>query len=207
MTRPFRENHAIRIPAQVSTDRVKDLIQGSYMRNNGARDLGSKHGLKLDDSLSNAENKVYVDKKGNPTVAYAGSRKISDWLVSNPMLALGLEKYSPRFRRSEKVLTAVRKKYNKPIAIYGHSLGGAISSSVGKGNDKIITVDGGVGWGGIGRKIGSNETSIRTSNDIVSALSNTQSGGRKVTIKDKSNFNLLRAHDYKQLSKLNGKMI
>ena len=200
MTRQFRDNKAIRIPAEVSTDRVKDLIQGSYMRNNGARDLGSKHGLKLDDSLSNAENKVYVDKKGNPTIAYTGSRKISDWLVSNPMLALGLEKYSPRFRRSEKVLTAVRKKYNKPIAVLGHSLGGAIASSVGKGNDKIITVDKGVGWGGVGKKLGSNETSIRTSNDIVSALSKFQTGGNKIEIKVKKGIQ--KSHKLNHLKRL-----
>ena len=194
-------------PPEISSNKIRDLLQASYSRNTGAREIGNKYGLKLDDSLSNAEQKVYVDKEGRPTIAYTGSRKISDWLVTNPLLALGLEKYSPRFRRSEKVMEEVRKKYGKPATIVAHSLGAAIGTAVGKKQDKIISVDRGIGLGGIGKKLGSNVTDIRTSNDLVSALRNTQSGGRLVTIKDKKNLNLLGAHDYRQLSKLNNKII
>lgn len=194
-------------PPEVSTNRIRDLISASYQRNTGARDIGKKYGLTLDDSLSNAEQKVYVDKSGSPTVAFTGSRKISDWLVTNPMLALGLEKYSPRFRRSQKVMEDVRKKYGKPVTIASHSLGAAIGTSVGGKHDKIINVDRGIGIGGIGRKLGSNVTDVRSSNDLVSALRNTQSGGRKITISEKGNLNFLKAHDYRLLSKLNNKMI
>ena len=194
-------------PPLVGTDKIRDLIQASYQRNTGARNIGAKHGLTLDNSLSNAEQKVYVDKSGNPTVSFAGSRKISDWLITNPMLALGLEKYSPRFRRSEKVLEDVRKKYNKPALVTGHSLGGAIAAGVGGKNDKIVTVDRGVGIGGIGRKVRSNTTNIRASNDLVSALTNTQTGARNIVIKDKGNLNVLKAHDYKLLDRLGNKLV
>jgi hypothetical protein len=195
-------------PAEIGTNRIRDLLQGSYSKNTEARELAKKNKMKLDENLSNAEQKIYVDEKGNPTITYAGSRKISDWLVTNPLLALGLEKYSPRFKRSEKVMEDVRKKYGgKPVTIVGHSLGAAIGTAVGKKQDKIISVDRGIGLGGIGKKLGSNVTDIRTSNDLVSALRNTQSGGRLVTIKDKKNLNLLGAHDYRQLSKLNNKII
>ena len=195
-------------PPSVSTNRIRDLIQASYQRNTGARDIGKKYGLTLDDSLSNAEQKVYVDKSGSPTVSYAGSRKISDWLVTNPMLALGLEKYSPRFRRSQKVMEDVRKKYNKPALVTGHSLGAAIAAGVGGKNDRVVTVDRGVGLGGISRNLRSNITDIRASNDLVSALANTQNRtGKSIVIKDKGNFNFLKAHDYRLLDRLNNKMI
>ena len=195
-------------PPSVSTNRIRDLIQASYQRNTGARDIGKKYGLTLDDSLSNAEQKVYVDKSGSPTVSYAGSRKISDWLVTNPMLALGLEKYSPRFRRSQKVMEDVRKKYGKPALVTGHSLSGRIAEYVGRKNDKIVTVDKAVGLGTVGKRIGKNQTDVRASNDLVSALANTQKRtGKSIVIKDKGNFNFLKAHDYRLLDRLNNKMI
>lgn len=194
-------------PPEVSTTRIRDLISASYQRNTGARDIGKKYGLSLDDSLSNSQQKVYVDKSGSPTVAFTGSRTAGDWLITNPMLALGLEKYSPRFRKSAKVLEDVKKKYGKPALVTGHSLGAAIAASVGGKSDKIVTVDRGVGIGGIGRKLRSNITDIRASNDLVSALANTQRGGRKIVLKDKGNLNFLKAHDYRLLDRLNNKMI
>jgi hypothetical protein len=198
---------AIRQP-EIRTNRIRDLLQGSYSRNTEARELGEKNKMRLDESLSNAEQKLFVDEKGNPTIAYAGSRKISDWLVTNPLLALGLEKYSTRFRDSKKLMDNVRNKYKKPSTILGHSLSGAITEYVGNKNDKLITVDKGVGFGDIGKTIPKNQTDIRASNDIVSLLNNTQHNkGKKITIKDKSNFNILKAHDYRKLEKLNNKII
>ena len=204
---PVNDNKGIR-PAEVSSNRIRDLIQASYSKNTPARQIGTKYGLTLDDSLSNSQQKVYVDNSGNPTVAFTGSRTAADWLITNPMLGLGLEKYSPRLRRSEKVLEDVRKKYNKAALLPGHSLGAAIAAGVGGKNDKIVTVDRGVGLGGIGRKVRSNTTDIRTSNDLVSALANTQNRtGKSIVIKDKGNFNFLKAHDYRLLDRLGNKLV
>ena len=198
---------AIRMP-EIGTNKIKDLIAGSYQRNTGAREAGAKYGYRLDDSLSNAEQKVYVDKQGRPTIAYTGSRKISDWLVTNPLLALGLEKYSPRFKAAKQIAEKVKEKYGKPATLLGHSLGGALSEYAGGKKDKVITIDKGVGLSGIGKTIRKKQIDIRASNDLVSALSNTQKNiGKKITIKDKSNLNLLGAHDYRKLDKLNNKII
>jgi predicted alpha/beta-fold hydrolase len=102
----------------------------------------------------------------------------------------------------------VRKKYSAPATILGHSLGAAITEYVGGKKDKVITVDKGVGLSGIGKTIGKNQTDIRTSNDPVSLLSNTQKNlGKKIVIKDKKNFNLLDAHNYKYLDKLKNKIL
>jgi hypothetical protein len=199
--------NAIRSPPNIGTDKIRDLLQASYSRNTPAREIGNKYGLRLDDSLSNAEHKVYVDRKNRPTVAFTGSRKVGDW-GTNLLLGLGLEKYSTRFRDSKKLMEDVRKKYSAPATILGHSLAASITEYVGGKKDKLITVDKGVGLSGIGKTIPKNQTDIRTSNDPVSLLSNTQKNlGKKIVIKDKNNFNLLDAHNYKYLDKLNNKIL
>ena len=199
MEKNFNENKGIR------TNKVQDLIQASYQRNGLAEQIGNKYGLKLDSSLSNAEQKVFIDKNNNPTIAYTGSRKIKD-IFTDGLLALGLEKYSTRFRDAKRTMDAVKRKYgNKPVTTLGHSLGGSLAEYA-KG-DKVITVDKGVGIGTIGKKINKNQTDIRASNDLVSVLSNTQRGGRKIVLKDKANLNPLSAHNYRQLSKLNNKIL
>jgi hypothetical protein len=198
---------AIRAPPNIGTDKIRDLLQASYSRNTPAREIGNKYGLRLDDSLSNAEHKVYVDRKNRPTVAFTGSRKVGDW-GTNLLLGLGLEKYSTRFRDSKKLMEDVRKKYSAPATILGHSLAASITEYVGGKKDKLITVDKGVGLSGIGKTIPKNQTDIRTSNDPVSLLSNTQKNlGKKIVIKDKKNFNLLDAHNYKYLDKLKNKIL
>jgi hypothetical protein len=197
---------AIRSP-ELGTNKIKDLIAGSYQRNTAAREAGNKYGMRLDDSLSTAENKVYVDRKGRPTISYTGTRKISDW-GTDLLLGLGLEKYSTRFRGAKDLAEKVRQKYNKPLTIIGHSLGGSLAEYAGGKGDKVITVDKGVGLSGIGKTIGKNQTDIRTSNDPVSLLSNTQKNvGKKIVIKDKNNFNLLDAHNYRYLDKLKNKIL
>jgi hypothetical protein len=198
---------AIRTPPNIGTDRIKDLIAGSYQRNTGAREAGAKYGLRLDDSLSNSEHKVWIDRKNRPTISFTGTRKIGD-VGTDILLGLGLEKYSTRFRNSKKFMEDVRKKYSAPATIVSHSLGASLGEYAGGKNDKIINVDKGVGLSGIGKTIPKNQIEIRTSNDPVSLLSNTQKNlGKKIVIKDKKNFNLLDAHNFRYLDKLKNKII
>jgi hypothetical protein len=207
MERKFQINQGIRQPPDIGTDKIRDLLQASYSRNTPAREIGNKYGLRLDDSLSNAEHKVYVDRKNRPTVAFTGSRKVGDWMT-NALLATGLQGFSTRFRDSKKLMEDVKKKYSAPATIIGHSLGGALAEYAGGKDNKVITVDKGVGISGVGKTIGKNQTDIRTSNDPVSLLSNTQKNlGKKIVIKDKKNFNFLDAHNYKYLNKLKNKII
>ena len=86
----------------------------------------------------------------------------------------------------------------------GDSLGGSLAESVSKKVDKVITHNKGVGLFGIGKKINKNQTDIRASNDLVSLLSKTQSGGKKSVINGtKGIINPLKSHDYRNLDKIN----
>jgi hypothetical protein len=206
MERKFQTNQGIRQP-EISTNKIRDLLQASYSRNTPAREIGNKYGMRLDDSLSNAEQKVWVDRKNRPTIAYTGTRRVSDW-GTNLLLSTGLQGLSSRFRGAKDLAEKVRQKYSAPATILGHSLGGALAEYAGGKNNKIITLDKGVGLSGIGKTIGKNQTDIRTSNDPVSLLSNTQKNlGKKIVIKDKKNFNLLDAHNYRYLDKLKNKIL
>lgn len=189
---------------KISSNEVKDLIEASYSRTGKAEDIGKQYGLKLDKSLSNINQKVYYDKDRNPSVVFRGTKSRDD-VMTDVLLGTGLENYSTRFRDSKKLIEDVRKKYhNKPITTSGHSLGGSLGLYA--GGDKIVAVNRGVGVGGIGKQLPQNLTDIRSRNDIVSILSKTQTGGRKITLKSK-NINPLAEHSHKNLDLLKNKIL
>jgi hypothetical protein len=147
---------------------VRNLIEASYKKNKEAKNIARNSGYKLDKSLSNREQKVFTDRQGNPYVTYAGTRKASDWLTDGA-LAVGLLGTTKRLKDSKQLIRDVRNKYqNKPITTMGHSLGGSLAEA--SGGDKVITLDKGVGLFGIGKKINSNQTDIRTQSDSVSVF-------------------------------------
>jgi hypothetical protein len=204
----FQPNRSIqfdpRFIPKVSSTEVKDLIEASYSRTGDAESIGKKYGLTLDKQLSNANHKVFYDKNKNPNVVFRGSKNEND-LMTDGLLAVGLENYSTRFRESKNLINDVRKKYNnKSVTTLGHSIGETLSEYA--GGDKIITVNKGVGFGGIGKEIKHNQTDIRTNNDIVSLLSKTQSGGKKITIKTNEK-NPLREHSHTNLDLLKNKIL
>ena len=189
---------------KIKSNEVQDLIEAGYSRTGDAEKIGKKYGLTLDKSLSSANQKVYYDREKNPSVVFRGSKNEND-LMTDGLLAVGLEKYSTRFRDSKKLIDDVRKKYhNKPVTSLGHSLGGSLAEY--SGGDKIITINKGVGLAGIHKEIKNNQTDVRTRKDVVSVLSNTQHGGKKITIKT-NDINPLNLHSHKNLSKLNNKIL
>jgi hypothetical protein len=189
---------------KVKSSELKDLIQASYSRNGPAKDIGKKYGYVLDEDLSNAEQKVFLDKQKNPKIVFTGSRKGADF-ITDVALGFGLAGLTPRFQNSSKLVDKVKQKYkNKPITALGDSLGGSLAESVGGKVDKVITTSKGVGLFGIGKRIRPNQTDIRASNDWISILRNTQSGGKKVTIAGtRGIINPAKSHDYRNLEKIN----
>jgi uncharacterized alpha/beta hydrolase family protein len=171
------------------------------LTNAKAANTVAESGYVLDKDLSNRQHKVFTDKNGNPTVAYTGSRTAYDWLVTDPLLAVGLGKYTSRFKQSKRVMDKVKSKYQmRPITATGHSLGGYLADAVGA--NKVVTVDKAVGLDGIGKKIKKNQTDIRTTSDLVSGLSLTQHGGKHITIPNTVHLNPIYSHDIKHVKKI-----
>ena len=185
----------------ITSNNVRNLIEASYKKNKEAKNIARNSGYKLDKSLSNREQKVFTDRQGNPYVAYTGTRKASDWLTDGA-LAVGLLGTTKRLKDSKQLIRDVREKYqNKPVTTMGHSLGGSLAEA--SGGDKVITLDKGVGLFGIGKKINSNQTDIRTQSDPVSVLSRFQSGGKKVIIPNSNFIDPIHAHNFRHISRLN----
>lgn len=161
---------------------LKDLLSASYKSQKEAEAMLKPKGYTYDKELSSMTDKVFLDSYGNPLVLHRGSKRVlEDWIQSNLPLAVGLEKYSPRFQKGKEVVQKVREKYpGTTITSASHSLGGSIGER--SGADRIITFNKGAGLGDIGKNIPGSQTDIRTKYDIPSLLSTYQTGGTKIEI-------------------------
>ena len=203
--------------SKITPIELEDLLKASYKKSTDAEKIGKKYNLKLDSSLSSPEQKVFIDKKGKPIIAYRGSTSSNiknftrDWLMSDVGILTGTSQYDPRIKRSQDVYDKVINKYSgKTPTLIGHSLGGHIAEVVGehdKANKKVITYNKGAGLGDIGKKINKNQTDIRTGSDLISALSLTQSGGKKITIDNTKFLNPVYAHKPDFISRIGNKLL
>jgi len=176
-------------------DYLKDVLSSSYQNKKTAQNTLEKHKIKLDKELSGKEAKVFINEDGTPNIAVRGSKNIKDFLISDPLLALGLSKYDPRKKRTDELIRKVKEKYQKDPNLYGHSLGGGLISGADTKGD-IVTFNKGAGLSELFKPIGSNQTDVRTSGDLVSVLSASQPGGKKVLL---NNPNVLSAHSISNL--------
>jgi len=189
---------------KINSSKYKTLINASYLNNNNdAERLGRSIKYKLDRELSNVKQKVYTHKN-KVVVAFQGTdpTRVRD-LISDGMIIFGLEGLNTRFKDANKTMDRVNQKYgNKKIITMGHSLGGTLAEHVGNKADRVITFDKGVGAGTIGKRINRNQTDIRSSNDIISALSLTQSG-KRISIPNTAHIlSPFRSHDASNINRL-----
>jgi len=176
---------------------LKPILEASYQKSKVAKNTLERQGYKLDRDLSNKEAKVFVDAEGKPNIAVRGSKSAYDFLVSDPLLAIGRSDLDPRKRRTDALIETVKKKYKTDnVDLYGHSLGGALVSGADT-KGKITTFNKGAGLSSINKAINPNQTDIRTESDIVSLLSKTERGGKKIEFKGSDNP--LIAHSISQL--------
>jgi hypothetical protein len=189
---------------KISTQKLNGLLKASYQNNKDAAKTADENGYKLDHQLSNRKQKVYIDGRGNPTIAYTGTRTLGD-VITDGALAVGLGRFTNRFNDSKKLVNTVKEKYkNKFVTTTGDSLGGSLAEH--SGGDKVITHNKGVGIGGLLKKIPDKQIDIRAGGDLVSALSTTQSGGKRITIPKTNYLNPLQSHDYNNLHKIDRKL-
>ena len=97
----------------------------------------------LDHSLSNRNNKVFVNTKTNEVkqaVAGTNPRSIYD-LATDVKLAFsgsnGL-KSTDRYKQSKKVFEKTAAKYNNKQNVTGHSLGGSIASKLSQQKKRLL---------------------------------------------------------------------
>lgn len=184
--------------------KFKHILKASYQDENTADKTLSRFGYTLNKKLSTDENKVFIDEQGNPNIVFRGSKVTKDFLVSDPLVAIGLEEYDPRFQKAVTLTDKVFKKYKKPVNLYGSSLGGALAEYAGdKSNNEnlIYTYNKATGIDDIFKPIPENQIDVRTNNDVVSLLSKTQNyanPNNKITIQSNT-LNPIKAHSINQL--------
>ena len=174
-------------------ENFKPILRSSYLNQKEAKKKLKKLGYKYDNKLSTNENKVFVDKDGNPNIVARGSKTLKDWLISDSLLLFGLSKYDPRQKSTNELAKKVSERYKKDPNMYGHSLGAHLIENT-KTTGQKYTLNKGVGIDGLFKTIPANQHDFRTSNDVVSALSVTQKNLAKKTTYFNPLQNPLAAH-------------
>lgn len=175
---------------------VKKFLRASYQP--GTKIKGNLY----DEHLSGKRVSVYVNPNtGKATVIHRGTASLTDWVKTNIPMAFGYEK-GKRFQHAKKIQKLAEKKYGaKNVTTMGHSLGGRIAEKVGKKSSAIITYNKAATPKSILSATPKKEKDIRTSGDLVSALSVLQKHkSRMKTIRSKS-INPITTHNVDAITK------
>lgn len=182
----------------MDTEKFKGILESSYLPQAEASAKLNELNYTYDPELSTMESKVFVDKAtGKPSIAYRGSTRVSDFLIEDPALALGIK--TQKQKRAENLAKTVEQKYNQPVDVYGHSLGGYRAEKSGASGN-IYTFNKGAGVFDVGKKIPDRQTDVRTNKDIVSVLSIGQKGGTRTTLSTPVSTSVIGSHSVSQLS-------
>lgn len=181
-------------------DNISGILEASYKPQREAEADLNKLGYTYDPELSSMDTKVFIDKEGNPNIAYRGSvRAKEDWL-SNANILLGGK--SQKDKEAVETAKKVQAKYNKAPTTYGHSRGGRSAELAGEATGgKTYTYNKAALPSDVFKKTRSDQTDIRTTKDIVSLPSVLQSGGKKITIQSDLTDSYLKAHSLGELKK------
>lgn len=181
-------------------EKLKRGLKASYQSNDKAEKELLKSGYTLDKDLSGKRAKVYVDKNGQPTVAFRGTQNFHD-VITDFAIPLGLAQKTKRMQHSKALVKKVEDKYQQPTNAVGHSLGGYLGEHSGA-RGKIVTFNkASVG----GKNKNPNQIDIRTKRDVISFL--TPKNKSNIVIKSKSK-SALTEHNTDTLGRVKGdKMI
>jgi hypothetical protein len=160
-------------------NKLKPILEASYLNQADASKKLKDLGYTYDGQLSTNESKVFVDAQGNPNIAFRGSKRVEDFLRTDVLQFVGLGSYDKRFQEAKRLTSLVEEKYGKPADVFGHSLGGKLAEVSGA-HGKVYTYNKATGLADIGKEIPKNQKDIRTTGDIVSAISTTQEHKNKM---------------------------
>lgn len=157
----------------INETQVKQILKASYKNPSTAKSQLENLGYTYVPKFSDNENKVFLDKQGNPHIAFRGTKpsRVSD-IVSDVNIILGREQYDPRFKKSKQLVKDVEKEYNKPVNVYGDSLGGTLARRSGA-TGNIYMHNPALNWFDIGTRVRKNEFIFKNTRDPVSFLSPT----------------------------------
>lgn len=161
----------------MNTDTLNTIFEASYQNPNQAKTALEQSGYTYDSELSSPDTKVFIDKEGNPHIAFRGTHRVED-VLTDIQVGLGLD--TKRHKSARESVKQAEKKYGKAATAYGTSLGGHIAESSGAAN--VYTYNKAVGIKDIGKTISKTQTDYRTDRDVISFPSITQKGGNKITI-------------------------
>ena len=158
----------------LTAKKIQHMSSASYKKNKDIQNIGK---YKLDKSLSTSESKVFVNKDtGKVVVANRGSIKtLKDW-TNNLSLLLGQYKNTQRYKNARDTQVKVLEKYpNYKVLNIGHSQSAKITKLLNEEgltgeiiniNPAALPTD----------KKKDNETTIRSSGDIVSMYDKKKKG-------------------------------
>jgi hypothetical protein len=179
---------------------IKDFLSASYDEK-PPMNIGK---FVKDTTLSGQRVQVYHDpQSGQAVVVHRGSQGVHDW-GNNLKYALGFDMMgTKRFQHALDIQKKAESKYGaKNVSTLGHSLGANIANKVGEDSGEIITLNKPVAGRDLFKDQGGkkdNETSIRTSGDVVSATD----GNTDFTIPSKS-LNPLKEHSTDVVDRVEG---
>jgi len=178
-------------------DNLKTIFEASYQNPSIAKKTLEDVGYTFDTELSSPDTKVFIDKEGNPHIAYRGSHRVEDVLTD---IQLGLGKETKRHKEARDTAKKVETKYGKSASAYGTSLGGHLAETSGVSGN-IYTYNKATGIKDIFKSVPKTQYDYRTEKDIISLPSVLQKGGNKITIESSKDDNILTAHSTKAFKK------
>lgn len=163
----------------LSKANLTSMLAATYKHN---KEVGVIDNYVPDPTLSDNRVKVFY----NPTikhtvVAHRGSKTASDWLIENPLYALGIKRGS-NWSHAKKVQQAAEKKYGvENLTTIGHSKGALHAQEFGQKGD-VITSNKPVNIPDLFKKVPESQTDYVGEGDLVSLLRPLQRGKKAVVL-------------------------
>lgn len=162
------EKSLIREPRQL---KLYGALRIGYLRDEEKQAKALKQfGYVLDKSLTNREHLTAYDPVNKKLLFVPVGTQPSSVkdIATDVNLALGRLKNTARYKSDKEAFNRALAKYDEnEVVLAGHSLGGTIASGIGRGRDRILTLNKGATIGAQTRK---NEEAFRVGGDVVSAL-------------------------------------
>jgi len=187
---------------KISVGNLSKFFKSSYAGKKAPKQIDTYN---LDSELTNKYGSVYYDPdKNHAVLTHKGTsgdtylETAKDW-GNNAAYAMGLYKYTDRYKQGKKLQTATEKKYgSQNVSTLGHSQGSHLSRELGGNSKEIINLNPAYK----GEKPLKNEYNIRSSGDVVSVGLHGTKRGHDVLIPAES-ANPLTEHKIDILDRIN----